>query len=96
MSETVNRTLSLDERGQWYDTASADLRKAARQYAAHKGWPSGAWSVSPLPPTSTPLGKASLPVAFRRFRQVPQAGCPQGVRVEIPATAEGFIVPPAD
>lgn len=91
----INKTLSVRENGEWYDTTSADLRHAAGEFAAHKGWKNGTWSVSPVPPSKVPLGKSALTVAFRRFNVVPEAGSPRGIPIEIQTHAEGFIVPKA-
>lgn len=97
MSEDVHDALSVrDDDGTWFDSDSADLQEAARQFAAYKGWSPGSWSASRLPSPDVPLGRKSLAVAFRRFRTYQAAyGRSNRSRIEIQAISEGFIVPPA-
>lgn len=91
MAEVANDTLSVCEAsGDWFDTSSADLQEAARQFAAYKGWAPDSWSASRVPPT-----KASLVVAFRRFRTYGRFGASNRSRIEVQTDAAGFVVPPA-
>ena len=87
----VQRTLSVIDNGEWFDTSATTLEEALRQFAAHKGWewsPGGWVSKDKRFPMQLEYN-----VAYRQSRNVPGAGTPEGRWIEIQANRAGTIGP---
>ncbi len=87
----TRRTLSVMDNNEWFDTCATTPEEALRQFAAHKSWqwtPGGWVSEDKRFPM-----QLEYTVAYRQFRNVPEAGKPDGHWIEIQADRAGMIGP---